>query len=140
MMASVLKTHKTGEMIAVAGGAKDSTITEDDVVVLTLNDNGMIRDCSKACGKLLGCASDRLIWRHVSMLLPQLAKTALMLGGQINPRLRFLSHIGHRFEVVAPDGVRFISKLFFNDVEHSGRHNLRVIICPVDGEVLPRRY
>jgi hypothetical protein len=63
-------------------------------------------------------------------LLPQLAKIALMPGEQINPRLRFLSRIGHHFEVAGLDGANFVRELFFHIVENSGRRHLRVILCP----------
>jgi hypothetical protein len=105
--------------------------TEVGMLELTLSENGMIRDCSKACGKCLGCPPGDLLWRHISVLLPQLAGIPLMLGGQINPRLRFLSHIGRQFEFVGISGARFLSEVFLNDIESLGRHYLHLVIRPV---------
>ena len=98
---------------------------------LTLSDNGMICACSKACGKCLGCTSRELLWQHVSVLLPQLQDMPLMQNGQINPRLRFLSHIGRLFILVGHSGKRFMSEVFFNDIESLGRHYLHLVIRPV---------
>lgn len=108
----------------------DSSDTTDDMAVLIVNDHGVIRECNQACEKLFGCLSSDLLWKHISALLPQLADIALMRGRQINPRLHFLTHIGHRFEVIGLGGIHFASRLFINQVENMGRHSLRLIVCP----------
>lgn len=113
------------------GAATNVSDAQVELVELTLNENGMIRDCSRACGRLFGCVPSELMWRHISVLLPQLADIPLMLGEQINPRLRFLSHIGRQFEAVGMSGVRFVSEIFFTDIENLGRHYLHLVICPV---------
>ncbi|HEY0843247.1 hypothetical protein [Methylotenera sp.] len=99
---------------------------------LTIYDNGMIRSCSKAAVELLGCSFDKLKWRHISIFLPQLSEIAITKGGQINPNLRFLSHIGHHFDVVDMQGAHITCALFFNEIECSGKHYLRVIFRPVE--------
>lgn len=137
-MATILKLPQT--RVEAAKGMEENATPEDGVVVLTLSDDGWIRSCNKAAGKLLGCATSELLWQHISTLLPQLAQTPLMLKAQINPRLRYLSRIGHRFEVVAPSGARIFSKLFINDVEYPERHNLCLIICPFDEEAQLRPH
>lgn len=111
-------------------GEKDLIVPEEAMATLTLNDKGMIRDCSQALGKLLGCQPSNLLWQHISLLMPQLAKTTLMNTGQINPRLHFLSRIGYPFEVIGVNGTRFASELFFNVVGSIGRQQLRIIIRP----------
>jgi hypothetical protein len=105
---------------------------EDDRAVLTLDVNGLIRNCNKAAAKLMKCPTSQLVWQHVSNLLPQLADTELMQNGHINPRLRFLSRVGHRFQLAMPGGGLASGRIFFNDLENAGRHNLRLIICPDD--------
>lgn len=105
---------------------------EDDRAVLTLDVNGLIRNCNKAAAKLMKCPTSQLVWQHVSNLLPQLADTELMQNGHINPRLRFLSRIGHRFQLAMPGGGLASGRIFFSDLENAGRHNLRLIICPDD--------
>lgn len=108
----------------------DSTQTMDNQAVLVLNKNGIIHDCNQACEKLFGYLSSEIVWKHISMLLPQLAGIALMRGEQINPRLHFLTHIGHQFEVIGLGGIHFASQLFINEVENLGQHYLRIIISP----------
>lgn len=100
--------------------------------VLTIYDNGMIRNCSDAAIELLGCSLDKLRWRHISTFFPQLADMAIIQGGKINPNLRFLSHIGYSFDVINMRGVHIACALFFNEVEHFDRHYLRVIFRPVE--------
>ncbi|ACT48294.1 hypothetical protein [Methylotenera mobilis] len=97
---------------------------------LTVYDNGMIRSCSKDATKLLGCSVDKLRWRHVSTILPQLSGMAITEGGQINQNLRYLSHIGYHFDVVDMQGEHIACALFFNEVECYGKHYLRVIFRP----------
>lgn len=85
-MATLLLANHVGGRAALMGGEKYSTGVEDSMAVLTLTDKGMIRECSVAAGRLFGCQPSQLVWQHISMLLPQLAKTVLMQGEQINPR------------------------------------------------------
>ena len=104
---------------------------ERDLPVLTLLENGLIRDCNEAGAQLLECDSSNLIWQHVSTFLPQLGEVALVNGKRVNPYLSFLSRVGHHFEVISTSGARFFSAVFFNDVEDFGRHCLRVIFRPI---------
>lgn len=103
----------------------------NDMLEVILSENGMIQECSMACMTYLKCSPSELLWQHISVLLPQFAVMPLMQGGQINPRLRFLSHIGNQFELIGKGGVRFLSEVFFNDVEGQGRHYLHLVIRPV---------
>ena len=99
---------------------------------LTIYDNGMIRSCSKDASTLLACSLDKLRWRHVSTFIPQLADIAMMEGGQINPNLRYLSHIGYHFDLVNMQGAHIACALFFHEIEHFDKHYLRVIFRPVE--------
>ncbi len=105
--------------------------SEEETAVLTLYDNGTIRECNQAAAELLDCLPSKLTWQHISTIMPQLAETTLMQGEKINPNLRFLSHIGYGFEVIGLSGVHFACALFFNEVENFGRHCLRLIIRPI---------
>lgn len=128
---SVQRAHPGGSAERQLPELADGIAPEAVMLELTLSENGMIRECSRACGKCLGCSPGELLWQHVSVLLPQLAGIPLMLGGQINPRLRFLSHIGRQFELVGKSGARFLSEVFFTDIENLGRHYLHLVIRPV---------
>lgn len=115
----------------VSASRGESVDPPQDSVVLMLNNKGMIRECSKTSRQVLGYPSSRLIWHHISMLLPQLENIQLTDGKRINPRLQFLSHIGHRFEVICPDGQHMESEMYINNVETSGNDYLRVILRPI---------
>lgn len=105
--------------------------TTNNLAMLTLYDNGMINGCNRAGAELLGYAPDKLTWQHISKVLPQLGNVVLLQGERINPYLRFLSRVGHHFEVIGMGGVRFACELFFNEAENLSQHCLRIIIQPV---------
>jgi len=98
---------------------------------VTLNDDGFIESCSKAATELLGCTANTLVLNHISIILPQLCGVPLVEGGRVNPYLRFLSRVGHSFEVVGLKDIHFFSAVFFNDIEGFGRHCMRIIFRPV---------
>lgn len=113
----------------------NSSYREDAVFnlpVLTIYDNGMVKSCSQAAAELLGYSHDKLRWRHISTLLPQLSDMAITEGGQVNPHLRYLSHIGYHFDVIDMQGAHIACALFFNEVECFDKHYLRVIFRPVE--------
>lgn len=97
---------------------------------LMINSNGIIHGCNKTFEKLFGYMSSDILWKPVSVLLPQLADIKLITGEELNPRLRFLMHVGHQFEVIGLGGIHTASQLFINEVENFGRHYWRIIICP----------
>jgi len=107
---------------------------DENRLVLTLHYNGMITECNKAGGKLLGCLPSELIWQHISRLLPQLKNVALMEGPNLNPYLHFLSRVGYKFEVISFKGARLIARVFFCEIGSMEHRFLRVIICPLAQE------
>ncbi len=96
-----------------------------DLATLTLDDLGMIRDCSRACEQVLGYLPDELVGRHISMILPQLPNADLVQEGRINPRLAFLCHCAFAFRARRRDGQTFASELFINRLDI---HNVVVLI------------
>lgn len=106
-------------------------LAKNKEVVLTLLENGMILNCNQAGASLLGCDSSKLAWQPISRLLPQLTDLALLVDKKINPYLKFLSVVGHRYEVRAMNGTHFACKLFFSEVEEFGRHCLRIVMQPI---------
>lgn len=107
------------------------TADGDEFAVLILSADGMISDCNKAGEGLLGDVPKNLPKLHISKLLPKLAKIDLLKEKRANPYLRFLSRIGHPFEVVSMTGKRFAGRLFFSDVENCGLHQMIVMIHPI---------
>ena len=106
-------------------------LAKNKEAVLTLLENGMILNCNQAGATLLGCDSSKLTWQPVSRLLPQLADLALLVDKKINPYLKFLSVVGHRYEVRAMNGTHFACELFFSEGEEFGRHCLRIVMQPI---------
>lgn len=106
-------------------------LAKNKEAVLTLLENGMILNCNQAGASLLGCDSSKLTWQPISRLLPQLADLALLVDKKINPYLKFLSVVGHRYEVRAMNGTHFACELFFSEVEEFGRHCLRIVMQPI---------
>jgi hypothetical protein len=105
---------------------------EERAAVLTLDNRGMICDCNRSAETLFMYRRSEMVWRHVSMLLPQLAELDLMPNGQPNPRLRFLCRIGRAFQAFARNGERFASDLFFNVLRNSDQGRLLLIVRPVE--------
>lgn len=112
------------------------TKTLNELALLTLDKSGMIKECNKAGADILGCAPSTVTWSNVSRFLPRLGEVPLLEGERVNPYLRFLSRVGHQFEIISMDGARFTSQLFFNEAENLGPHCLRVIIQPSEKTAL----
>lgn len=96
-----------------------------DLAVLTLDDLGVIRECSLACEQVFGYQPHELAGCHVSTLLPQLPDTELVQEDRINPRLAHLCHCAVAFQARRRDGQCFASELFINRL---GSHNVVVLV------------
>jgi len=103
-----------------APGAGSATLA-----MLALDDLGVIRDCSQACEEMFGYRQDELTGSHISMLLPQLGETDLVLDDRINARLAYLCHCAVAFQARHRDGGAFLSELFINRLDS---HNVVVLV------------
>ncbi len=108
--------------------SSDATTIECDPPALMVDERGMICDCNRAIEGLFGYRRSEVVWRHISMLLPQMQDIELMLKGHVNPKLQFLCRIGKPFAALDRSGETFASNLFFNDLGNPGSPRLRVII------------
>src|SRR5512141_2703331 len=90
---------------------------ENDVV-LALNSEGMVCACNAAGEALVKYPRGKVVGRHIATIVPELKDTALISDGRPNPRLKFLSQIGHVFTVIGCDGQGFAAELFFNRVDN----------------------
>ena len=106
-------------------------VSKINLATLTLLENGMILSSNDAGGMLLGCDPNVLKWQHISRLVPMLKEISLMLDGKINPYLKFLSTVGHRFEAVGMNKVGFRCELFFPNAEDSSKSCLQITMQPV---------
>jgi hypothetical protein len=102
--------------------------TAEEVAVLTLDELGMVRDCNHGSELLFKYCRGELVWRHVSMLLPELADLQLMPDGEPNPRLRYFCRVGHHLQAVAHDGECFACELFFNVLDNDAGHDRLVLV------------
>jgi len=102
----------------------------DNRMELTLNEHGMIRGCNIPSGDLFGYRRGASAWGHLSELMPEFSSIYLIRSGQINPRLRFLSRMGHRFKLISFDGKLSDVKFFIRVIENQGKRNMRVMIFP----------
>jgi hypothetical protein len=96
--------------------------------ILWLDANGNIGDCNLTALKMLGCRPTVKTPLHVTALLPQLKEMTLTEGSHLNSHLRYVAHLGHRFEVLSLRGTRFEGELFFSDIEPPAPHAFRLII------------
>lgn len=96
---------------------------------LTLDENGMILDCSDSAEGLFKYSRNELIEQPVSKLLPQLSEIKLVKDGKPNPQLGFLCRCGHRFLTRGQYGT-FSSELNFVFLAYGGMSILRLIVHP----------
>jgi hypothetical protein len=117
---------------AIRHALNDECLTEQHVTpVLSLDERGMILDCSQSFEKLFGFEWRDLIWHHVSWIFPQLTGVELIQAGQFNPLLNYLCGCGHLFQVQNRQGNSFSSNLSFVHIEHDGRRSLSLMVQPV---------
>ncbi len=97
---------------------------------LSLDERGMIHDCSKSCERFFGYQRTDLVKHHVSTLFPQLSGVALVQEGQFNPVLSFICRCGQLFQAQNRQGDTFPCNLIFVSLENNGRRTLRMIVSP----------
>ncbi len=97
---------------------------------LTVDERGMICDCSEAGEKLFGYSLRDLVWQHVSKVLPELSEVQLVKNGQFNPQLGFLSRCGQPFLAINRLGNICLNNLHFVLLNYAGKYAIRVIVQP----------
>ena len=101
-----------------------------DPPALSLDERGMIQDCTKSFEKLFGFKRPELVWQHISRLFPQLEGIELIQAGQINSHVQYISRCGHDYQTQTRQGDIFFANLCFVRIEYNGRHSLRLIVNP----------
>lgn len=104
---------------------------KDNPAALMLDERGMISDCSKSLESLVGYLRSELVWRHVSLLLPQLEESVMIQNSRLNPRIAYLCHCGQMFLVRDKKGNAFPSEMRLFELNNSGQRTFRLILCPV---------
>ncbi|MFZ2161283.1 MAG: PAS domain-containing protein [Sideroxyarcus sp.] len=106
-----------------------------DPPALSLDERGMILDCSKSFRTLFGFQRSDLVWQHVSTLFPQLAEIELVQAGQVNSLLSYLCRCGKLYQAINRQGDSFSISLSFVRIEYKGRGTVRLIVHPfIDAE------
>lgn len=125
-----MSTVKAG--VALIDINSSSYAESQEPPALTLDERGMIRDCSRSGEMLFGYRRHDLVWQHVSVLFPQLSGVALVQQQRLNPLLNFFCRCGKLFQSQNRQGDTFLCKLSFVRLESDGRHILRLIVRPSD--------
>lgn len=97
----------------------------NELAMLRLDDQGVIRDCSQACEPVFGYSPGELAGRHISILIPQLQDVELVEEGRINARLAHLCHCAISFQARRRDGHHFAGELFINRLDS---HNVVFLV------------
>jgi PAS domain-containing protein len=118
----VAETARTAGLPVMPAG------TAEDVAVLTLDELGMVRDCNRGGELLFRYHHGELVWRHISLLLPELADLQLMPDGEPNPRLRYFCRVGRHLQAVTHDGGGFACELYFNVLDNDPGHDRLVLV------------
>ena len=107
-----------------------SNVERREPPTLTMDDRGMICDCSRAGETLFGYSLKDLVWKPISRLLPELSGIQLVKNGKFNSQLAFLSRCGQPFLAVNQLGNIFLNNLNFVLLNYSGKYAIRVIVQP----------
>jgi PAS domain-containing protein len=104
-----------------------------DPLALSLDERGMIQDCSKSFEKQFGFRRSDLVWQPVSKLFPQLVGVELIKAGEVNPLLNYLCRCGQLYEAQNRHGDTLSCNLSFVRIEYNGKRFLRLMVRPLGG-------
>lgn len=107
-----------------------------DPPALSLDEQGLIIECSESIETLFGFKHRDFVYRHFSMLFPELAGVDLAQAGRINPLLNYLCRCGHLFHAQNRQGEIFTCSLSISHIGYDGSRLLRMLVRPsVMGDV-----
>lgn len=112
------------------GWVSDHTTKLHGPPAMSLDERGMIHDCTKSCEEFFGYQRPDIVKHHVSSLFPQLTGVALIQEGRFNPVLNFICRCGQLFEAQNRQGDTLPCNLFFVPLENNGKRTLRMIVSP----------
>ena len=108
---------------------------QDEAAIFVLSENGTILEANPEGMQLLGDAQSQFHpeKHHIASIIPKLATTDLFKKDEerVNPYLRFLSRIGHKFEIITANGKQSSCELYFNDIKSDGQYRILIRIYPV---------
>lgn len=103
----------------------------NDPPALSLDESGVIHDCSRSFEKLFGFLRDDLVRCHISCLFPQLNGVELVQDGNFNSHLNFLCRCGHYFQAQNWKGESLAINLNFAHVGYDGSRFLKMFVHPM---------
>ncbi|MBU1424961.1 MAG: PAS domain-containing protein [Gammaproteobacteria bacterium] len=109
-----------------------SAAERNEPAALTMDERGMIKDCSRSFELLAGYRRSELVWHHVSMVFPQLDEIELVQAGQINPKLNYLCRCGQIYRLLNRLGDSLSSNINLFTIENGGKKILRLIVHPLE--------
>lgn len=118
------------ENVENMGRSESSWLRRKRPIAIELDKNGIIQKCSDDGEVLFGYSREELFCHHISELLPQFAQIELFKQGHIDPRLDFLCHFGHFFQVLRRDGDSFLSELHLFSINNDEYSAIRLLISP----------
>jgi hypothetical protein len=104
-----------------------------DPLALSLDERGMIQDCSKSFEKQFGFRRSDLVWQPVAKLFPELVGVELIKSGQVNPLLNYLCRCGQLYRAQNRHGDTLSCNLSFVRIECNGKRSLRLMVRPSGG-------
>lgn len=100
--------------------------------VLSLDELGMIRDCSQSCERLFNYQCRDLVSLHVTKLFPQLLEISPDQEWRFTSLFIFLCRGGHVFQAHPRHGEPFASKLSIVRLAYEAGPVLRLFVHPLD--------
>jgi PAS domain S-box-containing protein len=126
---AAIKTHNPA-YAKLHGDGYRNLAERNEPPALSLDERGVIQDCSKSFETLFGFLHHDLAQQHISMLLPQLTGVELVQAGQLNPLLNYLCRCGHLFHVQNRQGDIFSINLNFVHIGYDGSRFLKMFVRP----------
>ncbi len=120
--------QNTSSAIASVGNKGSARPLRQHQVVLTLNEEGFIQEIIDTCK--IAIKNILTVHAHISSLLPKLEGIKLISRDAINPKLNYLSHIGHLFVIRLSEHQFIFGTLFFHCYKEDNQYRIRVTIFP----------
>ena len=126
-----IKSHDTVEIYDKH--TQKSAKTYSIPLTLVVSEDGIIIESDECAGKFPDCFNSNKDNNHISRLVPFLTKVDLLEkeNERVNPYLRFLSRIGHHFEVTGSNDTTFFAELYFSDIIYHKRHLIMIMLYPI---------
>jgi len=87
---------------------------DENIGVFILDEKGTILSCNNQAEKLLHSDTESLFHKKISEFIPELMNKPILIHGQLNNYLSYLSHFGYIFEIISEKGNHFPGFLFFH--------------------------